>query len=113
MAAPTPRPPSGKKNPSPRPAPVDEDRFPTNAELLADLSNPQAKRRKPEEFSTLSRRTRDYLLVAGVGSGAIIFVITKLVSGSDGFTVARLCFTAAGLFCALLWYVFYGVMSRY
>ena len=112
MAQPPPRKPSGKPTP-PKPAPGHEDRFPTNAELLADLSNPQAKRRKPAELSRFSRRTRDYLLVATLGSVAIVLVIAKVVNASDAGTTVRLCFTAVSLYCALLGYVFYGVMSRY
>lgn len=104
---------SSDKSSASTPARPDENRFPTHAELLADLSNPQAKRRKPEEFSRFSRRTRDYLLVAIIGSAAIVLVITKVVGGPEATTAVRLCFTAVALYCALLWYVFYGVMSRY
>eukprot|EP01035_Chromulina_nebulosa_P058673 gene58673-80356_t len=106
---PPPRKSSGKPA-TPAPTPADENRFPTHAELLADLSNPQAKRRKPEEFSRFSRRTRDFLLIATIGSIALVLVITKVVGGPSAATTVRLCLTAVGLFCALLWYVFYGVM---
>jgi hypothetical protein len=110
-------PPPPRKSPgkpaAPTAAPTDEDRFPTHAELLADLSNPQAKRRKPEELSRFSRRTRDFLLLSTIGSAAIVVVIAKVVGGPDAATTVRLCLTAVGLYCALLGYVFYGVMSRY
>jgi hypothetical protein len=89
------------------------DRFPTKAELLADLTTYGDKRSAPHESPTVSRRTRDYLLTAGVGSAAIVIALVKLMPDSSGLTVVRLAFTAVGLFCALLWYIFYGLMSRY
>jgi hypothetical protein len=35
------------------------------------------------------------------------------MSGSDPAVVARLAFTGVALLCGLLWFIFYGVMSRY
>jgi hypothetical protein len=102
-----------KPKPSAEVRPAAEDRMPTHQELLADLS-PYGRKRSPKhEPRAFSRRTRDYLLTAGVGSAGIVLVLLKLMSNSDGVTMARLAFTAVALFCGLLWYIFFGVMSRY
>jgi hypothetical protein len=61
----------------------------------------------------VSRRTRDYLLIAGIGSAAIGFGIFRLLGASDPSNAAKLAFTAIAVFCGLLWFIFYGVMSRY
>lgn len=89
------------------------DRMPTNEELLADLSPYGDKRSRPREIPATSRRTRDFLLTAGIGTAVIVFAVVKLVGDSDALTVVKLALTGVGVFCALLWYIFYGVMSRY
>jgi len=90
----------------------DPDRMPTNAELLHELRKHGAKP-PPRPASTTSRRTRDFLLVAGIGSAVIAGVCFKLLDGSGPATVLRLALTGVALFCGLLWFIFYGVMSRY
>jgi hypothetical protein len=89
------------------------DRMPTNAELLHELRFHGAKPPPRRELPGVSRRTRDYLLVAGVGSAAIVIACFRVMSGSDAAVVARLAFTGVALLCGLLWFLFYGVMSRY
>ena len=89
------------------------DRMPSNAELLHELRLHGAKPPPRREQTGMSRRTRDYLLVAGVGSAAIVIAAFKLMSGSDAAVVARLAFTGVALLCGLLWFIFYGVMGRY
>jgi hypothetical protein len=89
------------------------DRFPTKEELLGDLTTYGDKRRARQELPAVSRRTRDFFLTAGIGSAVIVFALARVMPDSSGLTIARLAFTAVGLFCALLWYIFYGVMSRY
>lgn len=89
------------------------DRYPTNEELLRDLSPYGAKPLKPRELPRVNRRTRDFLIVAGVGSAGIILAMAKLVSSADPAAVVRLALTAVAVFCGLLWYIFYGVMNRY
>lgn len=89
------------------------DRMPTNAELLADLSPYGDKRARPRAVVRTSRRTRDFLLTAGTGTAVIVVAVVKLLGDSDAITITKLALTGAGLFCALAWYIFYGVMSRY
>src|SRR5688572_18006521 len=90
------------------------ERFPTTAELLGDLTKYGDKRRsEPRDIPAVSRRTRDYLLTAGIGSAVIVAVMVKVIPESSGASVVQLAVTAVGIFCALLWYIFYGVMSRY
>lgn len=89
------------------------DRIPTNEELLRDLWRPDAKAKVARETPTLSRRTRDFLLLAGIGSVTIAAVSYKVMSGSDLMVVVRLALTGIALLCGLLWFIFYGVMSRY
>lgn len=93
--------------------PDDPDRMPSNAELLHELRLHGAKPLPPREIPAVSRRTRDFLLLAGVGSAVIVVLAFKLMSGSDAAVVARLAFTGVALLCGLLWFIFYGVMSRY
>ncbi len=92
--------------------PSGEDRFPSNAELLHELRLHGARPPK-RELPRVSRRTRDFLLVAGVGSAAVGFVIFRLMASSDPMLTMRLALTVTALLCALLWFIFYGVMSRY
>jgi hypothetical protein len=94
-------------------APSDPDRMPTAAELLDELKLHGAKAPPRKELPAVSRRTRDFLLLAGVGSVVIVAVLFRVMSGSDAAVVARLALTAVALLCGLLWFIFYGVMSRY
>ena len=53
-----------------------EERWPSKAELLEDLRKHGVKTAPPMPLPLISRRTRDYLLVAGVASyslGRVIF----------------------------------------
>ena len=104
---------SFKKPAEPKPAPGDPDRIPSNAELLHELRKHGAKPPTREEPGTFSRRTRDFLLLAGLGTIGITLVCFRVLSGSETATVLRLVFTVVGVFVGLLWFVFYGVMSRY
>ena len=90
-----------------------EDRIPSNAELLHELRKHGAPPPPPAPLPAVSRRTRDYLLLASIGCAVIGFVAFRLVGGSDPTVALRLALTGAGFFCGLLWFVFYGVMSRY
>jgi len=89
------------------------DRFPTNAELLHELRLHGAKPPPPRELPLVSRRTRDYLLVAGIGSAVIFGAAFRILGDSDVLVVLRLACTGAALLCGLLWFIFYGVMGRY
>lgn len=93
--------------------PDSADRMPTNAELLYELRRHGVKPPPRRELPGLSRRTRDYLLVAGLGSAVIFLASFKLLPDSDTLVILRLALTGAGLFCGMLWFIFYGVMSRY
>lgn len=97
----------------PTPNPHAADRLPTNAELLHELRLHGAKPKPRREPSLVSRRTRDYLLLAGIGSAGIVFACVWLLSDSDPAVIARLALTGVLLLCGLLWFIFYGVMSRY
>ena len=92
---------------------ADRDRFPSDAELLHELRKHGAKPPPPRELPLMSRRTRDYLIVAGLGSAVIGFVTFRLVGGAEAATALRLALTGVALYCGLLWFIFYGVMSRY
>jgi hypothetical protein len=61
----------------------------------------------------MSRRTRDFLLLAGTGSAGIAIVCFRVLADSDTPTILRLILTGVALLCGLLWFIFYGVMSRY
>jgi|GEM_PF-2954810 len=111
MAEKSPR--TAKPKASPSASEERADRFPSNEELLHELRLHGAKPPPPREIPTVSRRTRDYLLLAGIGSAAIIGVSFRILSGSDTMVVLRLAFTGVAVWCGLLWFIFYGVMSRY
>jgi hypothetical protein len=96
-----------------QPARVDPDRMPTQAELLHELRKHGAKPPPRAEPPRFSRRMRDFLLLAGVGSAAIGFACFRVLTDSDSATVLRLALTGIALFCGMLWFIFYGVMSRY
>jgi hypothetical protein len=98
--------------PKPKP-PEDPDRMPTNAELLHELRFHGAKPPPRPEPGTFSRRTRDFLLIAGIGSVGILIASFRILSTSETATILRLAFTGIALLVGLLWFVFYGVMSRY
>ncbi len=88
--------------------------MPTNAELLHELRLHGAKPKpRPRDATGMSRRTRDYLLLATIGNAVITLAAFKLMPGSETATILRLVFTAAAAYSGLLWYIFYGVMSRY
>jgi hypothetical protein len=90
-----------------------EDRMPSNAELLHELRLHGAKPPPPREIPAVSRRTRDFLLLAGIGSALVVVLAFRILSGSETAVVLRLALTGAGLWSGLLWFIFYGVMSRY
>jgi hypothetical protein len=112
MAEKSPRNSSSKKPAGAAPN-ADPDRMPTKEELLHELRFHGAKPPPRREATGMSRRTRDYLLVAGVGSAMIVITCFRLMSGTDAAVVARLALTGVVLLCGLLWFIFYGVMGRY
>jgi hypothetical protein len=96
----------------PEPSRADSDRFPSNAELLHELRKHGAKPPR-RETPTVGRRTRDYLLTAGIGSLVIGLGTFRLLGASDPGNALKLALTGIAVFCGLLWFIFYGVMSRY
>jgi hypothetical protein len=90
---------------------ADRDQFPSNAELLHELRKHGAKP-PPREIPAVSHRTRDFLLVAGVGSALIGFGVFRVIGNAEASTM-KMALTGIAVFCGLTWYVFYGVMSRY
>ena len=95
------------------PPPANPDRMPTNAELLHELRLHGVKPKPQPKPTGVSRRTRDFLLLAGVGSALIVFLSFRVLTGSDAAVVMQLALTGVALLCGLLWFIFYGVMSRY
>lgn len=93
--------------------PDPEDRMPTKEELLHELRLHGAKPPPPREIPAVSRRTRDYCLLVGIGSALIVVVAIKVMPDADRGTVGKLVMTAVGAYAALLGYIFYGVMGRY
>ena len=87
--------------------------FPSNEELLHELRLHGAKPAPPRKLPLVGRRTRDYLLTAGTGSVAIGFSVFSLVGDSGSASAVKLAVTGIAVFCGLLWFIFYGVMSRY
>ncbi len=87
--------------------------MPTNAELLHELRLHGRKAPRSAEPPRVSRRTRDFLLLAGVGSAGIVVASFRVLTDSDPLVVVRLALTGIALLCGLLWFIFYGVMSRY
>ncbi|MCX6950643.1 MAG: hypothetical protein NTV51_00405 [Verrucomicrobia bacterium] len=96
-----------------KPARSEGDGFPTNEELLHELRLHGAKPPPPREIPAVSRRTRDYLLLAGLGSAGILVASFRVLHDSDVAVILRLALTGIALLCGLLWFIFYGVMSRY
>ncbi len=91
----------------------ERERFPSNAELLHELRKHGAKPPPPREIPLVSRRTRDYLLIAGLGSAAIGFGVFRVLGEAEPANAMKLAATGIAVFCGLLWFIFYGVMSRY
>ena len=89
------------------------DGFPSNAELLHELRLHGAKPPPRPEPGRFSRRTRDFLLVTGVGGAAIVVATWQLLGGGDVGVWVRLTLTATGLFAGLMAFIFFGVMGRY
>lgn len=102
-----------RPKPPAKPKAADPDRMPTNAELLHELRKHGAKPPPRSAPPSVSRRTRDYLLIAGIGSAAIVGACLKLVNGVDPTSAIKLAVTGVVVFCGLLWFIFYGVMNRY
>jgi hypothetical protein len=94
-----------------KPAGSHREQFPSNDELLHELRRHGAKP-PPREIPAVSRRTRDFLLIAGVGSAIIGFATFRVLGNSEPTTV-KMALTGIAVFCGLTWYIFYGVMSRY
>ncbi len=110
MAACRPERPKSKSSPPPR---ENREGFPSNEELLRDLSLHGTKPLPPRETPRVSRRTRDYLLLAGIGSALIGFGVFQLVGRGSSGNAFTLALTGIAVFCGILWFVFYVVMSRY
>lgn len=89
------------------------DGFPSNEELLHELRLHGAKPPPPQEPPRVSRRTRDYLLIAGIGSVVIGFGVFRVLGGAESANALKLTLTGIAVFCGLLWFIFYGVMNRY
>jgi hypothetical protein len=106
------RPERSKSQPTPRP-PGSREGFPSNEELLRDLSLHGTKPLPPREIPSVSRRTRDYLLVAGIGSAAIGLGVFRVIGHAGVANALTLTLTGIAVFCGLLWFVFYVVMNRY
>lgn len=87
--------------------------MPTNEELLHELRRHGAKPPPPRELPVVSRRTRDFLLVASLGSAAIGFTAFRLAGAADGPAAFKLALTGTAVFCGLVGFIFYGVMNRY
>ena len=87
--------------------------MPTDEDLLYDLRKHGAKPPPPVDLPDFSRRTRDFMLLAGIGSIVIGFVIMWLFGDAGLNTAARIALTGIATYCGILGYVFYGVMSRY
>ncbi len=90
-----------------------KDRIPTNEELLYELRKHGVKAPPPRELPKVSRRTRDFLLIGGIGSAGILFAAFRVMGDTDTAVVLRLALTGMALFCGLLWFILYGVMGRY
>jgi hypothetical protein len=110
MAARRPDRPKSKSTPPPE---GNREGFPSNEELLRDLSLHGAKPPPPREIPRMSRRTRDYLLLAGIGSAAIGFGLFRIIGRGVSDDALPIALTSIAVFCGILWFVFYVVMNRY
>ena len=88
-------------------------RIPTNEELLHELRKHGVKTAPPMPPPVVSRRTRDYLLIAGIGSAGIGFAALRLLSSHSTSVAVQVALTGIVAFCGLLWFIFFRVMSRY
>jgi hypothetical protein len=109
MAAPRPDPPKSQSTDSAR---RQQDQFPSNEALLHELRRHGAKP-PPREVPAVSRRTRDFLLLASVGSVVIGGGVFYLLGDGNPGNALKLALTGIAVFCGLCWFIFYGVMSRY
>lgn len=89
------------------------DRLPTNEELLHELRKHGAPPPPPVALRAVSRRTRDFLLVAGAGSVAIAGGCFRFLGDSDPGNAFKLALTGVAVCTGLTAFVFYGVMGRY
>jgi hypothetical protein len=105
--------PDPEKSPSNGSARSRREDFPSNADLLHELRKHGAKPPPPREIPAVSRRTRDFLLVAGVGSAVIGGGVFYVLGGGDSGNAAKLALTGIAVYSGLCWFIFYGVMSRY
>ena len=105
--------PDRTKSKSTPPPSENREGFPSNEELLRDLSLHGAKPPPPREIPRVSRRTRDYLLLAGAGSAAIGFSVFLIIGRGASDNALTLAITGIAVFCGILWFVFYVVMNRY
>lgn len=87
--------------------------MPTHAELLHELRKHGAPPPPPRELPAISRRTRDFLLIASVGSAVIGFAAFRLTAGADAAVALRLALTGIAVFGGLLAFIFFAVMGRY
>ena len=105
--------PDRTKSKSTQPPSGNREGFPSNEELLRDLSLHGVKPPPPREIPRVCRRTRDYLFLAGTGSAAIGFGVFRIVGRAAPDNALTLALTGIAVFCGLLWFVFYVVMNRY
>lgn len=103
---------SSKAKPKPA-SRSDGEGFPSHAELLHELRKHGAKPPPPREIPAVSRRTRDYVLMAGAGSAVIGITVFRVIGDAAPGNALKLALTGIAVFCGLLWFIFYGVMSRY
>lgn len=108
-----PQKPTRKKQPTESVCPPAGDRFPTNEELLHELRRHGAKPPPPREIPAWSRRTRDYLLIAGIGNAVLVGLAFRVLGTADVAVTLKLAMTGVALWSGLAWFIFYGVMSRY
>jgi hypothetical protein len=89
------------------------DGIPSHEQLLHELRLHGAKPPPLPEPRAVSRRTRDFLLVAGIGSALIGLGVFRVLGGADSGNAVKLAITGIAVFCGLMAFVFYSVMSRY
>ncbi len=89
------------------------DRLPTNEELLHELRKHGAPPPPPVALRAVSRRTRDFLLLAGASSIAIAVLCFQFLGTADPANALKLAATGIAVCTGLMAFVFYGVMGRY